>query len=133
MVKGPSFRAYTILSGVFVLGALSGAGLGYAYSQQAMAALASEDRSEGRDLRRLNAFTRKLELSDSQRERVRGIVERYRPERERHARRMFESCGEELLRVKRAMDGEIRAILSPEQQQRFDAMRERRERFIKGK
>lgn len=132
MVIGPRQRGYAILLGTFLLGGLGGAGIGYAVSQRSLSALVAEDRSEARDLRRLEAFTRELDLSEGQQDQVRGIVERHRPERDRHARRMFEECGQPLHRVKEAMDAEIRALLTPEQQPRFDAMRERRAKFFKG-
>jgi len=132
MVIGPRPRGYAIVLGTFVLGSLCGAGVGYAVSQRSLGALLSEDRSEARDLRRLEAFTRELDLSGDQRERVRIIVERHRPERERQTRRMFDECGQPLLRVKDAMDAEIRATLTPDQQRRFDEMRERRAKFFRG-
>lgn len=128
MVMAPRWRGVLILAGVFSLGAISGAGVVYAVFQQRLAALLSEDRSEARDQRRLEAFTRELDLDAGQREQVQRIAERYRPERDKQARAMFESCGAPLLGVKDRMDGEIRALLRPEQQQAFDAMRERRQR-----
>lgn len=132
MVIGPRPRGYAIVLGTFVLGGLCGAGVGYAVSQRSLSALVSEDRSEARDLRRLEAFTRELDLSDDQRERVRRIVERRRPERDRLLRRMFDECGQAMQRDKEGMDAEIRALLTPEQQPRFDAMRERRAKFFRG-
>lgn len=125
-------RGYAIVLGTFVLGGLCGAGVGYAVSQRSLSALVSEDRSEARDLRRLEAFTRELDLTSDQQERVRRIVERHRPERDRQTRRMFDECGQPLLRVKEAMDAEIRTLLTPDQQRRFDAMRERRAKFFRG-
>lgn len=132
MVIGPRRRGYAIVLGTFVLGSLCGAGVGYAVSQRSLSALVSEDRSEARDLRRLEAFTRELDLSDDQREQVRRIVERRRPERDRLMRRMFDECGQAMQRDKEGMDAEIRALLTPEQQPRFDAMRERRAKFFRG-
>ena len=129
---GPRPRGYAIVLGTFVLGGLCGAGVGYSVSQRSLGALLSEDRSEARDLRRLEAFTRELDLSADQREQVRRIVERHRPERDRETRRMFDECGQPLLRVKDAMDAEIRATLTPDQQHRFDEMRERRAKFFRG-
>ena len=129
---GPRSRAYAIVLGTFVLGGLCGSGVGYAVSQRSLSALLSEDRSEARELRRLEAFTRELDLGDDQREQVRRIVERHRPERDRQMRRMFDECGQPMMRVKDAMDAEIRALLRPDQQGRFDAMRERRAKFFRG-
>lgn len=132
MVIGPRSRGYAIVLGTFVLGGLCGGGVGYALSQRSLSALVSEDRSEARDLRRLEAFTRELDLSDDQREQVRRIVERRRPERDRLMRRMFDECGQAMQRDKEGMDAEIRALLTSEQVPRFDAMRERRAKFFRG-
>lgn len=132
MVIGSRRRGYAIVFGTFLLGGLCGGGVGYAVSQWSLSALLSEDRGEARDARRLEAFTRELELTSDQRERVRVIVERHRPERERQIRRMFDECGQPMLRVKEAMDAEIRALLTPDQRRRFDAMLERRAQFFRG-
>lgn len=129
---GPRSRAYAIVLGTFVLGGLCGAGVGYAVSQRSLSALLSEERSEARDQRRLEAFSRELDLSDDQREQVRRIVERRRPERDRLMRRMFDECGQAMKRDKDAMDAEIRALLTPEQRPAFEAMRERRAKFFRG-
>lgn len=129
---GPRSRAYAIVLGTFVLGGLCGAGIGYAISQRSLSALLSEERSEARDQRRLEAFSRELDLSDDQREQVRRIVERRRPERDRLMRRMFDECGQAMKRDKDAMDAEIRALLTAEQKHAFEAMRERRAKFFRG-
>src|SRR5690606_28150611 len=103
VVIGPRSRGYAIVLGTFVLGGLCGGGVGYALSQRSLSALVSEERSEARDARRLEAFTRELDLSNDQRERVRRIVERRRPERDRLMRRMFEECGQAMQRDKESM------------------------------
>jgi len=125
-------RGYAIVLGAFLLGALAGGGASYYWSQSAMAALLSDDRSEARDRRRLAAFTRELELSASQRSEVQAIVEKYRPEREQRARRMFTECGKPLLELKERMDAEVRRVLTKEQQPRFDALLERRRQSFWG-
>jgi hypothetical protein len=106
VVIGPRPRAYAIVLGTFVLGGLCGAGVGYTLSQRSLSALLSEERSEARDLRRLEAFTRELHLSDE--------------------------CGQAMKREKDTMDAEIRALLTAEQQRSFEALRERRAKFFRG-
>ena len=129
---GPRPRGYAIVLGTFVLGGLCGAGVGYTVSQRELSALVSEDRSEARDRRRLEAFSQELDLTRDQREQVRRIVERHRPERDRQMRRMFDECGQPMARVREAMDAEIRALLTADQQHRFDALLERRAKFFRG-
>ncbi len=129
---GPRRRGYLILLGVFLLGALSGGSMAYAWWQRSFATLIAEEPSEARDLRRLRAFAHELELDEDQQEAVRQIVEKFRPERERRARRMFDGCGQPLLRLKDEMDSEIRKVLRTDQQPRFDELRQRRRRFHQG-
>lgn len=128
----PRLRGYVIVLGAFLLGGVAGGGASYYWSQREIAALIAEDRSEARDRRRLAAFTRELDLSASQQKEVQAIVEKYRPEREQSARRMFTECGKPLHELKVRMDAEIRRALTKEQQPRFDALRERRRKTFSG-
>lgn len=132
MVIGARRRGYAIVLGTFALGGLCGGSVGYAWSQRSIGALMSDDPGQARDLRRLEAFTRELDLTGEQREQVRLIVERHRPERDRQTKRMFDECGQAVLREKDAMDAEIRKLLTPEQQPRFEALRERHAKFFRG-
>jgi len=133
MVMHSRHYAYVMLLSVFVLGGLTGAAATYGVAQMKLARLVSEDRSEMRELRRLNALTRELGLNERQRQSVRQIVDGYRDERERRVRKMFESCGRPVLQLKDTMDGEIARVLDAEQRARFEAMRERRRKFFQGK
>src|SRR5690606_37265270 len=88
MVMHSRHYAYVMLLSVFVLGGLTGAAATYGVAQMKLARLVSEDRSEMRELRRLNALTRELGLNERQRQSVRQIVDGYRDERERRVRKM---------------------------------------------
>lgn len=106
-----TFRAYAVLSLAFVLGGLVGGGGVYASLRHEQT---SESR-EAREARRLAVFEQRLGLTPEQRSAVAAILERQREERRRSWGRV---------------DGEIRALLSPEQQPKFDALvQERRSRM----
>lgn len=130
MISG-RFRGYLILGAVFLSGAVMGASAAYAHGESRIADYLAEPRAEGRDRRFLQAFARELDLDDAQQERVRTIVDRHRPERERHLREMLERCGQPLAKHKEAVDREIRQVLRPEQIRRFDELRAQHSKFLK--
>jgi Spy/CpxP family protein refolding chaperone len=86
-----------------------------------------------RNARRLRGWARALDLSDEQRQRVREIADRHRPARRTAMAEVMERCGEPLRASKAALDVEIRAVLAPAQQERFDVLvRRQEERFFRG-
>jgi hypothetical protein len=118
------------LLGVFLLGAVAGGGAMYAFTRSDYVLLASDDSGELRERRRFAALSRELALDDAQGERVRAILQRYRPERRRLVRATFEQCGQPLHEQKLKMDGEIRALLRPDQRPRFERLQQvHREQF----
>lgn len=125
-------KGYAVLAGVFVLGAVAGGGASYAYVERQYAeVLARDDR--GVDARRLRALGRQLDLSREQRARIREISERHRGERRELMRSAMERCGDPLAKHRQKLEAEIRAVLSPEQQRRYDEILERqRERLGPG-
>lgn len=123
-------KIYAALLAVFSLGAVAGGGAIYAYTRSDYVLLASDDGGELRERRKFAALSRELELDHAQGERVRAILQRYRPERRRLVRAAFEQCGAALNEQKLKMDGEIRGLLRPEQRQRFERLlRAQREQF----
>jgi protein CpxP len=68
------------------------------------------------------ALQRELGLTSQQRDAVQGILERQLPERRRLMSDMLQHCGDPLRVHKAKVDAEIRAVLNPEQQRRFDAL-----------
>jgi len=130
MVKRPKVVGYAVLAGVFLLGAVAGAGGSYAYVQKRYAALAAEERGAVGDFR-LRALGRVLHLSSEQRDKIRVIMSEHREERDRLTREAMESCGAPLLEHKKRVESEIRAVLTPEQQEHFDKLLEKqRDRFL---
>jgi hypothetical protein len=81
----------------------------------------------------MRALQRALDLSPAQRILVAAILERQAPERRRLMGEMMQKCGDPVRAYKTQADAEIRAVLNPEQQQRFDKLAKRQaERFFQG-
>jgi Spy/CpxP family protein refolding chaperone len=124
LVKQAVLKGYAVLAGVFVLGAVAGGGAAYAYVQKQYAEiLANDDRRF--DDRRQRALVRELDLTAEQRDQIHAINERYRSERREVMQSMMEKCGEPLAEQKKKMDAEIRAVLTGDQQKRFDELLEK--------
>jgi uncharacterized membrane protein len=115
-------KAYGLIVAVFVLGALAGTGVTYASMRRDYALLASDESGEAREQRRFVAFRRQLGLDDALAARVGDVIARHRGERRRLIHDAFEQCGKPLLSHKAMVDAEIRVLLNPEQQKRFDAL-----------
>jgi hypothetical protein len=122
VVNATRTKIYAALAAVFTLGAVAGGGAVYAYTRSDYALLASDDSGELRERRRFAALSRELALDDEQGDKVRGILQRYRPERRRLVKATFEQCGKALDEQKARMDSEIRVLLRPEQKPRFEAL-----------
>ncbi len=129
MVSRLRLKALAVLVGVFLLGAATGGGVILAYSQHELAEWGRPDAAR-RSERRLNALTRVLGLTAEQRAAVGGILRREEPELRGKMREAMEQCGGPLREHKAKVDAEIRALLTPEQQRRFDQLAaEQAERF----
>jgi Spy/CpxP family protein refolding chaperone len=89
-------------------------------------------REDGRvnEVRRLRVLTRKLDLDADQEQRIRSILAKDRETMRGLGRDMFERCGEPLREQKARVESDIRSVLRPEQQRRYDDLLEdRRERL----
>lgn len=118
-----------VLAATFALGALSGSGAMYAYAQHQQAKQLTEEKIEWRDGRFVAALTRELDLDASQQQKVATINDSNRSKRRELSRDMFERCGEHIKEHQAQVEGEIRAVLTPAQQTRYDALlRERRDK-----
>jgi Spy/CpxP family protein refolding chaperone len=130
MVSQLRLKALAVLVGVFLLGAATGVGVTLAYSEHRLAQQAGPDGSR-RSERRLDALTRVLDLTPAQREAVGAILKRQEPEARERMRESMEQCGQSLRDHKAKVDAEIRALLTPEQQKRFDQLAaEQAEKFF---
>ncbi len=114
-------KGYGALLLVFVLGLLIGGAGSRAMLQRRYAHL-FRDRFSVFEHRRLGALSHRLDLDDTQEDKVRGIMAKYGQERRELTHAMLDRCGAPLRAQKAQMDAEIRALLRPDQQSRYDAL-----------
>ncbi len=123
----PKLKVYGVVVGIFVLGAGAGGAAGYAVASKRLADALGDDRPALGDARRTIAgMSRELNLSREQRQKVRDIMERHRDENRELMRNMVDKCGTDLQSLRDRVDGEIKSVLDPEQQQRFQKLVEKR-------
>ena len=114
-------KGYGALLLVFVLGLLIGGAGSRAMLQRRYARL-FRDRFSVFEHRRLGALSHRVGLDDAQEDKVRTIMAKYGQERRELTRAMMDRCGDPLRAQKAQMDAEIRALLRPDQQSRYDAL-----------
>ena len=114
-------KGYALLLLVFVLGLLAGGAGSRAMLQRRYVHL-FRDRPAVFEHRRLGALSRRLDLDDAQEDRVRLILSKYGKQRRELTREVMERCGAPVRAQKALMDAEIRALLKPEQQTRYDQL-----------
>jgi Spy/CpxP family protein refolding chaperone len=126
MVISSKLKVYGIVIGIFVLGAGAGGAAGYAVASKRVAEVLGDDRPEAHEARRFEALARELDLTREQRQKVRAIMERHRDENRTATKAVFEKCGEEMQKVRERTDKDIAEVLTPEQQQRFKELMDKR-------
>ena len=114
-------KGYAALLLVFTLGILLGGAGSRAILQRRYKDL-FRDRSAVFENRRLGALARRLKLDDAQEDRVRDILGKYGKQRRVLSREIMARCGAPLQAEKAQMDSEIRALLHPDQQARYDQL-----------
>ncbi len=123
-------KGVLILAGVFALGAVTGAGSSWAWLQREVADELGGQTDRRFERRHLKALARELDLSDAQRTKIGELMASHREEHEQLMRNLAEDCGGELRQHREKVADEIRGVLDPEQQQRFDDLRKKQlERF----
>ena len=123
-------KGVLILSGVFTLGAVAGAGVSWAWLQREVANELGGKVERRFERRHLRALARELDLSEAQRSKISKIMASHREEREQLMRTLADECGDGLREHREKVAEEIRGVLDPEQQQQFDNLRQKQlERF----
>jgi hypothetical protein len=125
MVKGRRF-GYVLLLSVFLLGGVVGGGAALALTQESHAAVVREGKVQQHY--RLRALTRRLDLDRDQESRVSGILEDDNEVSQALGKEIVQRCGDRLRDHKNRVDGELRSVLRPDQQRRFDKLVEERRR-----
>jgi Spy/CpxP family protein refolding chaperone len=127
MVSSARAKAYSALAGSFLLGALA-AGAGYhVHAERRLDDAFGRDR-EAFEVRRVKAMRRELDLRPDQESRVLEIFRKHLPERQRLLREQMAACGAPMDAHRERIDGEIRAVLDPQQRATFDTLRVERRR-----
>lgn len=127
------WQAIGILTSVFALGAITGGGALTAWHGELRRDVARFGLVP-HGARPLMAMMRRLNLTNQQQQAIKTILERHDPMRRAIMQDMMSNCGQEMDREKATLDGEIRAVLSPEQRTRFDELSKRqRERMFGGR
>ena len=114
-------KGYGALVLVFTLGILIG-GAGSWATLQARYKRFFRDPSEMFERRRLGALSRRLRLDDAQEDRARDVFGKYGKQRRALTREIMTRCGGPLRAQKTQLDAEIRALLRPDQQTRYDQL-----------
>ena len=114
-------KVYGALLGVFLLGSIGGGAVGTAITQRRMRQI-FKDPSEIFEKRRAGALVRRLDLDDAQEDKVRSVLAKYGSKRRELTREIMDRCGGPLRDQKAQMDTEIRGLLRPEQQARYERL-----------
>lgn len=125
------WKSVAALVAVFVLGAAAGGGAVYAHSQKRHAAMLRD----GRDVegRRLAALSRKLDLDGDQKTKIGAILSQDHDDTKALNKDMMEKCGQPLRDHRADVEAQIRAVLRPDQQKKFDhIIEERKDRGLGG-
>lgn len=129
MVKSRKLNAYVLLFVAFVLGAASGGAMTYGFVKREQVALLDDGARGLIEERRMHALSRKLDLDDEQRARIADIFEANRASKHAIDEDVMLRCGGRLDEHRAKLDADIRAVLRPEQRERFDELvQKRRER-----
>lgn len=122
-------RAYLLVAGFFLLGAVGGAAAGRAYTQREVATALFTADHQVRDTMFLDAIAHELELTDVQRSRVAALHQRHRTRRRELMQAVAQTCGKPLEDLHAEMDAEMSQLLNDAQAARWNAlMTQRRQR-----
>ena len=110
-------KIWLVVLGVFLLGGVTGAALDSVYRLKVSGGRGPEAHGERGGKDRMERMKRDLDLSDSQAEQIRDILDQTRNDYQ-VLRKEVQPRYDALRQQARA---KIRALLSPEQQQKFDA------------
>jgi Spy/CpxP family protein refolding chaperone len=120
------WKAVALLSGVFLLGGVVGVGGTVAFVARERAAAHRLDFGRRGDFP-IQALTRRLKLTDDQRSKVQAILEGHASSRRAAMQEVMARCGSSVKDEKVKLDADIRAILTPEQQTKFDELSARQQ------
>lgn len=123
-------KGYLVLGAVFVLGAAAGGAGAHAFDARRHAAVLGEGGRRVFEMRRMHALSRKLDLDGAQEQKIGAIFEAEHAEMRTLSRDMMDKCGQPLRDHKAKIEAQIRAVLRPDQQKRFDELVEERREHL---
>lgn len=110
-------KIWLVIIGVFLLGGVTGAALDSVYRLKARGGEMRGPRGPRNPEKRFEEMKRDLGLTDEQSGQIRGILEETRNE----YKALREKCRPQYDAARAGARARIRALLNPEQQQKFDA------------
>lgn len=130
MVKRSNVKVVLVIAGIFIGGMGTGAAVTMGWWRHHLIGML--ERGGAHREMRMRALQRTLHLTPPQRQAISDILERDAPTRRQLMDNAVKSCGEPLRAHKAEVDAQIRAVLRPDQQGRFDELaRRQNERFFK--
>jgi hypothetical protein len=117
----PKVKAALVLTGVFVLGGVAGAGASRLYTFHRFSKLMSAPPDQ-RSRFRMEVLRHELDLDDAQATKIEGILHDADPEREKAG----EPCKVELEALRQRTDAKISEVLRPDQRGRFEELSKKR-------
>lgn len=120
-MSGARWKAAAVLVATFLVGGVAGGAAMRAWSDRRMGRAFRESGPEARHRFLLEAMSRRLDLSDEQQAEIERIHERHRGERDR----ILEKCRPAHRKLQRAVESEIRAVLTPEQRRLYRRLKRR--------
>lgn len=120
--KPTRYKAVAILAALFLLGAGAGAAGMRAYMLSSMRAEMSGPPAQSRARFRLKAMTRRLDLTDEQRDQIATIVDEAEQEREQ----LSEDCRPALEQLRQRTNKRIDAVLTERQRAEYELHMDRR-------
>src|SRR5512142_3073934 len=121
MVNRNNVKAVAIIVGIFLGGAGTGSAVTFAWSHNRLVGMLERTGPLHQEMR-MRTLQRILHLSSKQHAAIADILEREGPARRKLMGEMMRACGEPIRAHKARVDAEIRAVLRPDQQARFDEL-----------
>lgn len=120
----PKLKTILVISAVFALGAVSGGAGTYTAVQKDLEHKFKGPPGKSRHKFRMESMSRRLDLTPDQRSQIEAIFAKRHEEMD--AAR--EKCAPQMKELREKTDAEIRTLLRPNQQQKFDAYLEERKK-----
>ncbi len=124
-MKRRALRPLVLLTALVLFGGATGVFGTLAFVHRREARMLSGG-PQGFEDRRMHGLARRLDLDDDQRDKLRVLMRKNREQTRALGNEMMERCGEPLRAHHTAFDTELRALLRPEQIQRYEELHRER-------